>query len=85
MLQAGRSRVRVSMTSLFFFNLPSPSSRTMALGLTQPQTEMSTRKCFWGEECGRRVRMKTSVTVPNFILSIIRKTYIIGFLKEQIK
>jgi hypothetical protein len=26
-----------------FFNLPNPSSRTMALGLTQPLTEMSTR------------------------------------------
>jgi hypothetical protein len=28
----------------FFFNLPNPSSRTMALGSTQPLTEMSTRK-----------------------------------------
>jgi hypothetical protein len=26
-----------------FFNWPNPSSRTMALGLTQPLTEMSTR------------------------------------------
>jgi hypothetical protein len=26
-----------------FFNLPNPSSRTMALGSTQPLTEMSTR------------------------------------------
>jgi hypothetical protein len=26
------------------FNLPNPSSRTMALGSTQPLTEMSTRK-----------------------------------------
>jgi hypothetical protein len=26
-----------------FFNLPNPSSRTIALGLTQPLTEMSTR------------------------------------------
>jgi hypothetical protein len=25
-----------------FFNLPNPSSRTMALGSTQPPTEMST-------------------------------------------
>jgi hypothetical protein len=33
MLQAGRSR----------FNLPNPSSRTMAPGSTQPLTEMSTR------------------------------------------
>jgi hypothetical protein len=42
MLQAGRSRVRVPMRR-FFFNLPIPSSRTMALGSTQPLTEMSTR------------------------------------------
>jgi hypothetical protein len=28
----------------FFFNWPNPSSRTMALGSTQPLTEMSTRK-----------------------------------------
>jgi hypothetical protein len=26
-----------------FFNLPNPSSRTMALGFTQPLTELSTR------------------------------------------
>jgi hypothetical protein len=26
-----------------FFNLPNPSSHTMAVGSTQPQTEMSTR------------------------------------------
>jgi hypothetical protein len=26
-----------------FFNLPNPSSRAMALGTTQPLTEMSTR------------------------------------------
>jgi hypothetical protein len=36
MLQAGRSRVRFPMRSLDFFNLPNPSSRTMALGSTQP-------------------------------------------------
>jgi hypothetical protein len=28
---------------LFFFNLPNPSSRTMALGSTQPLREMSTK------------------------------------------
>jgi hypothetical protein len=31
------------MRSLDFFNLLNPSSRTMALGSTQPLTEMSTR------------------------------------------
>jgi hypothetical protein len=35
MLQAGRSRDRVPIRWIFF-NLPNPSSRTMALGSTQP-------------------------------------------------
>jgi hypothetical protein len=42
MLQAGKLRVRFPMRSLEFFNLPNPSIRTMALGSTQPLTEMST-------------------------------------------
>jgi hypothetical protein len=41
MLQAGRSLVRVP-DEVDFFNLPNPSSRTMALGSTQPLTKMST-------------------------------------------
>jgi hypothetical protein len=40
MLQAGRSRDRVPMRWIFF-NLPNPSSRTMALGSTQLLTEMN--------------------------------------------
>jgi hypothetical protein len=40
MLQAGRSRGQVPMRSLDFFNWPNPSGRTMALGSTQPLTEM---------------------------------------------
>jgi hypothetical protein len=32
----------------FCFDLPNPSSRTMALGSTQPLTEMSTRNLPWG-------------------------------------
>jgi len=31
-----------------FFHLHKPSSRTMALGSTQPLTEMSTRNTPWG-------------------------------------
>jgi hypothetical protein len=33
----------------FFFNWPNPSSRTMALGSTQPLTEMSTRNLPGGK------------------------------------
>jgi hypothetical protein len=43
MLQAGRSRVRLPMGVIRFFNWPDPSSCTMAMCLTRPQTEMSTR------------------------------------------
>jgi hypothetical protein len=45
---------------LFFFNLPNSSSRTMALGFTQPLTEMSTRKCVSGTKRSRRLRLTTS-------------------------
>jgi hypothetical protein len=41
MLQAGRWGS--SFVEVVFFNLPNPSSRTMALESTQPLTEMSTR------------------------------------------
>jgi hypothetical protein len=58
MLQAGRSRVLVPMRSLNFFNLPNSSSRNMALGLTQPLTEMSARKIS-GVRGGGRVRLAT--------------------------
>jgi hypothetical protein len=47
-LQAGSSRVRVPSTSSDFFNLPNPSSRTVALGSTRPLAEMSIRKIPWG-------------------------------------
>jgi hypothetical protein len=50
MLQAGRSSVRFPMRSLDFFNLPNPSSRTMALRSTQPLTEMSARNIPGGKE-----------------------------------
>jgi hypothetical protein len=49
MLQAGRSPVRIP-DEVDFFNLPNPSSRTMAQGLTQPLTEMSTRNFPGGKK-----------------------------------
>jgi hypothetical protein len=42
-LQAGRSPVRFP-DEVDFFNLPNPSSRTMALGSTQPLTEISKKR-----------------------------------------
>jgi hypothetical protein len=49
MLQAGRLLVRVP-DEVDFFNLPNPSSRTMAPGSTQPLTEMSTRNLPGGKK-----------------------------------
>jgi hypothetical protein len=48
-LQAGRSRIRLPVRLLDFFNWPNPSSRTMALGLTQLLTEMSTKNLPGGK------------------------------------
>jgi hypothetical protein len=44
----------------FFFNWPNPSSRTMALGSTQPLTEMSTRNLPGGK--GRPARKADNLT-----------------------
>jgi hypothetical protein len=49
MLQAGRLPVRVP-NEVDFFILPNPSSRNMALGSTQPLTEMSTRNLPVGKK-----------------------------------
>jgi hypothetical protein len=49
MLQAERSPVRVP-DEVDFFNLPNPSSHTMAMGSTQPLTEMSIRNLPGGEK-----------------------------------
>jgi hypothetical protein len=49
MLQAGMSGVRVPMRWIFF-NLLNSSSRTMALGSTQPIREMSTMNLPGGKE-----------------------------------
>jgi len=61
-LQVGRSRVRFPMVSLEFFHWHNPSGRTMALGLTQPLTEMSTRNISWGGKGGRCVRLTNLTT-----------------------
>jgi hypothetical protein len=39
--------------AILFFNWPDPSRRTMALGSTQPLTEMSSRNLHEGEGEGR--------------------------------
>jgi hypothetical protein len=55
MLQAERSPVRVPDEVNFFFNLPNSSSRTMALGSTQPLVP----GIFLGVKSGRRLGLTT--------------------------
>jgi hypothetical protein len=40
-----------------FFNLHNPSNYSMVLGFT----EVITRKCFWGVECGGPMRLTTTL------------------------
>jgi hypothetical protein len=64
MLQAGRSRFRVPMRWIFF-NLPDPSSDTMALVSTQPLTEMSSRNLLEGKGWqARKADNFTSICEP---------------------
>jgi hypothetical protein len=65
MLQAGRSPVRVP-DEVDFFNLSNHSSRTMALALTQPLTEMSTRNLPGGKKWpARRADNLAAIREPN--------------------
>jgi hypothetical protein len=67
LLQAGRSRVRFPVRSLFVINFLNPSSRTMALGSTQPLTEMSTRNPLRGTgQPARKVDNLTAICEPIF-------------------
>jgi hypothetical protein len=65
MLQAGRSPDRVP-DEVDFFNLPNPSSRTVALGSTQHLTEMSTRNLPGGKNRpARRADNLSAIFEPN--------------------
>jgi hypothetical protein len=65
MLQAGRSPVRLP-DEVDFFNVPNPSSRIMALGSTQPLTEMSTRKFPGGKKRpARKAHNLAAICEPN--------------------
>jgi hypothetical protein len=58
MLQGGRSPIRIP-DKVDFFNLPNPSSRTMALGSTQPLDRNEYQESSWGVKSGRRVGLTT--------------------------
>jgi hypothetical protein len=58
------------MTWVFLFNLPNPSSRTMALGSTQALTEMSTRNLPGRVKGGWRVGL---TILPSSMSRLCRK------------
>jgi hypothetical protein len=65
MLQARRSPVRVP-DEVDFFSIPNPSSSTMALGSTQPLTEMSTGNLPGGKKRpARRADNLAAICEPN--------------------
>jgi hypothetical protein len=65
MLQAGKSPVQVP-DEVDFLNVPIPSSRTMALGLTQPLTKMSTRNLPGGKKrLAHRADNLAAICEPN--------------------
>jgi hypothetical protein len=65
MLQAGRSPVPVP-DEVDIFNLPDPSSRTMALGSSQPLAEMSIRNFPGGKKrTARRADNLAAICEPN--------------------
>jgi hypothetical protein len=55
MLQAGGSRIQFSLKVTGFFNWPNLSSRTMALGSTQPLNRNEYRRHLWADsrKCAR--------------------------------
>jgi hypothetical protein len=65
MQEGGRSWVRIPMRSLNIFfnshNSHNSCSHITVLGLTQPLTDVSTIKCSWEAERGRRLRLTTSL------------------------
>jgi hypothetical protein len=65
MLQDGRSSVQV-LDEVDFFNLSNPSCHTMALGSTQPLTEMSTRNLPGNKKWpARRADHLAAICEPN--------------------
>jgi hypothetical protein len=70
MLQARMSPVRVP-DEMNIFNLPNPSSRTMALGSTQPLTGMSTENLPGG-------KMRPTFRADNMPRSVSRMSENVG-------
>jgi hypothetical protein len=93
MLQAGRSRVPISMRSVEFFSWPNPSSRTMALGSTQSQTEMRSGNLPGGKgcqphrhlwaDCLENVETSTSSYRPPVLVTVTALPLLIYFKLSQ--
>jgi hypothetical protein len=62
----GRGSSPDDVIEFFFSTLPNPSGHTMALGSTQPLTEMSTRRSLWGKaRSARRTDNVTTIYDPS--------------------
>jgi hypothetical protein len=59
-IQTNPSNSENAYSTFEFHSLPNSSSRTLALGLTQPLTEMSTRNIPVGTKRGRCIRLTPS-------------------------
>jgi hypothetical protein len=63
MLQAGRSRVWFPMRSSDIFNLPNPSSRTMARRVDSASNRNEYQESSWGVKGGQGVRLTSPPSV----------------------
>jgi hypothetical protein len=70
MLQAGRSRVRIPMTSLNVFKLPNTSRRAMGLGFYSASNRNKYEKIFRSVKRSRRVRL---TILPPFVSRLSRQ------------
>ena len=73
-LQAGRSRVRFPMVSLEFFYWINPSGRTMALGSTQPLTEISARNISWGVKGWQPYHLQVPIVLKSGSLNLLERS-----------
>jgi hypothetical protein len=64
MLQARIIASSITDEVIGFYNLPNPSSRTVALGSTQPLTEMSTRNLPGKGRPARKADNLTTICEP---------------------
>jgi hypothetical protein len=73
--------VASSITDLVFFSFNLPSPLTMALGFTQPLTEINIRKPFWRVKGGRRLRLTNLPPSVNWLSRTVLYNFTFAFPK----